>query len=272
MVRILFFGDIVGRPGRSAVKAYLASLSRTEAPDIVIGNVENASHGFGLTEKNYTELKESGLDVMTSGNHIWDKREVVQFIGNVPDLLRPYNMSDKTAGSGYGIYESHNGYKIAVINAIGQVFMGSYDSPWNRLDNILEAVLAVTHIVFFDFHAEATAEKLALGHYLSENGVSAFTGTHTHVQTNDYRILNNKMGYITDTGFCGAYDSVIGMEKSSSIARLREPYPVRLDVADSSVVQINATHFDIDPVSGVCRNISTVNTIFDYAEMNTPVA
>lgn len=255
-----------------AVKTYLEGLSRDEAPDLIIGNVENASHGFGLTEKNYNELKESGLDVMTSGNHIWDKREVVQFIGNVPDLLRPYNMSDKTAGSGYGIYESHNGYKIAVINAIGQVFMGSYDSPWNRLENILEAVLAVTPIVFFDFHAEATAEKLALAHYLSENGVSAFTGTHTHVQTNDARILNNKTGYITDTGFCGAHDSVIGMEKYSSIARLKDPYPVRLDVADSSVVQINATQYEIDPISGDCRNITAISKIFDYAKLSTPVA
>lgn len=268
MIDLLFFGDIVGRPGRIAVKSYLASLSRR--PDVVIANGENISHGFGMIRKHYDEMQEAGVDIFTSGNHIWDQKEVFNYIDDV-NLLRPYNFPPNSPGRGARIFQTDQG-PIGVINLIGQVFMGHYNSPWDQLDDLVYDMLAVTPVIFLDFHAEATAEKVALAWHASSIGVSAMTGTHTHVQTADSKILNNRMGYITDTGFNGSYNSVIGMEASGSMQRLRSHIPSRLDVGPEDMLQVNAVRFQIEKQTGVCRKVERVNQILTEAgELVQPV-
>ena len=199
-LKILFFGDLVGKVGRNSVIAYLADLkNKNQLPDFVIVNGENASHGFGLTEKNYNELLNAGVDCITSGNHIWDKKDIYSYIDNADKLIRPINYPDCKYGSGSRIFEV-NGEKIAVINALGRVFMQPMESPWVVVKEEVEKLKEETNNIIVDFHAEATAEKLCFGRYLSELGVSMFVGTHTHVQTADETIINN-MAYISDVGF-----------------------------------------------------------------------
>lgn len=259
---ILFFGDIVGKSGRQAVKWYLQSLPDTQKPDVIIANVENASHGFGLSEKNYRELLDMGIQIMTSGNHIWDRKEIFDYVYSADCLLRPVNFPEGTVGKGAHVF-TYPHFKIGVINLIGQVFMGNYNSPWDKIEQLINQIQYETPIIFVDFHAEATAEKVAFARYISSLGVSAFTGTHTHVQTADERILNNRMGYISDSGFCGAHESVIGMSPESSIERLKTLYPTRLDVAESSLVQVNASRFTVEVQTGICQRVERVNRVHD---------
>ena len=238
-LKILFFGDLVGKVGRNAVVAYLADLkNKDNYPDFVIINGENASHGFGLTIKNYTELTEAGVNCITSGNHIWDKKEIFNYIDEADKLIRPINYPKGTAGVGSRIFKV-KGSKIAVINALGRVFMQPLDSPWDVVKEEVEHLKNETDYIIVDFHAEATAEKLCFGRYLSELGVSMMVGTHTHVQTADETIINN-MAYITDVGFCGAVDSIIGMEYETSLKRLTTAMPERYEVATTYPAQINA--------------------------------
>jgi 2',3'-cyclic-nucleotide 2'-phosphodiesterase len=261
LIEVLFFGDIVGKPGRMAVKAYIESL--TERPDVIIANGENISHGFGMLRKHYDEMREAGIDIFTSGNHIWDQKDVFNFIDEV-NLLRPYNFPPTSPGSGAKIFQVR-GYEIGIINLIGQVFMGNYNSPWDQLDELVYDMLAVTPVIFMDFHAEATAEKVAMAWHASSLGVSAMTGTHTHVQTADSKILNNRMGYITDTGFNGSYNSVIGMEATGSLQRLKSHLPTRLDVGPDDILQVNAVRFSIETKTGVCRKVERVNEVFTHS-------
>jgi 2',3'-cyclic-nucleotide 2'-phosphodiesterase len=260
-IRILFFGDIVGKPGRTAVKTYLARLreSDTPQPDVVIANGENVSHGFGLLRKHYEELKEAGVDIFTGGNHIWDQKEVFSYI-DYSDLLRPHNFPVGSPGRGASIFEVR-GHSIGVLNLIGQVFMANYNSPWEQLEETIYDMLAVTPVLFLDFHAEATAEKIAMGWQASKLGVSAMVGTHTHVQTADARLLNNRMGYITDAGFNGSYNSVIGMEAEASLQRLKSLIPQRMEVGPEDILQVNAVEFEIDPRSGFCRHVRRINEL-----------
>ncbi len=238
-LKILFFGDLVGKVGRNAVIAYLADLKNTgNYPDFVIINGENASHGFGLTVKNYTELTEAGVNCITSGNHIWDKKEIFNYIDEADRLVRPINYPKGTAGVGSRIF-CVNDSKIAVINVLGRVFMQPLDSPWDVVKEEVEHLKNEADYIIVDFHAEATAEKLCFGRYLSELGVSMMVGTHTHVQTADETIINN-MAYITDVGFCGAVDSIIGMEYETSLKRLTTAMPERYEVATTYPAQINA--------------------------------
>ena len=206
-IKILFFGDLVGRPGRLILRDFLGGLngfspiSQSNNSYFVIANVENASHGFGLTEKNYNDIAGFGVHCMTSGNHIWDKKEIFTYIENADKLVRPLNYPEGTPGVGSRIFE-FNGHKIAVVNALGRVFMSPVDSQWEVVATEIKRLKEITPIVLVDFHAEATAEKICFGRFCSELGVSAFFGTHTHVQTADEKILNG-MAYITDAGFCG---------------------------------------------------------------------
>ena len=254
-LKIIFFGDMVGKPGRHAVRDFLAGNNYEN--HFVIANVENASHGFGLTEKNYNELSEYGIDCMTSGNHIWDKRDILNFIDNAEKLIRPINYPQSvTAGKGSKIFE-FNGIKIGVINVLGRVFMNLVDSQWEIVKAEIERIKEITPIVIIDFHAEATAEKICFAKYCSALGCSAFLGTHTHVQTADESIINN-MGYITDAGFCGAEDSVIGMDYNTSLNRFLTSIPERYDVADSSSSQINAVEVEIDINTGYAVAIKRI--------------
>ena len=213
-IKILFLGDLVGRPGRFVVRDFLKK--QRENYDFIIANVENASHGFGLTEKNYNEISEYGIDCMTSGNHIWDKREILNYIDKADKLVRPFNYPNGTPGRGSRVFELDNGVKVAVINALGRVFMAPVDSQWETVADEIKRLKEITPIIIVDFHAEATAEKICFGRFCADLGASAFFGTHTHVQTADEQIVNN-MGYITDAGFCGTSDGVIGMEYNTSL-------------------------------------------------------
>lgn len=259
-IKILFFGDLVGRPGRFAVRDFLEKNKQNY--DFIIANVENASHGFGLTEKNYNELGEYGVQCMTSGNHIWDKKEIFNYINNADKLIRPFNYPANTPGAGGRVFEITDGIKIAVINVLGRVFMSPVESQWSVVKNEIIRLKEITPIVIVDFHAEATAEKICFGRFCSELGASAFFGTHTHVQTADEQIIND-MGYITDAGFCGSSESVIGMDYNTSLNRFTTVIPERYDVADSNVVQINAVEVEINSTSG---HTVAVKRVFCYVD------
>ena len=245
-LKIIFFGDIVGKPGRNAVKDYLTE-NRSNY-DFVIANIENASHGFGLTEKNYNDFIEYGIDAMTCGNHIWDKKDIYNYIDIADRLVRPINYPEATPGVGSRIFDCGE-FKIGVINALGRVFMNLIDSPWDIVDKEIKKIKEITPIVIIDFHAEATAEKICFSRYCAERGLSLFIGTHTHVQTADESIVDG-MGYVTDVGFCGASDGVIGMDYETSLSRFLTALPERYEVAKGSVSQINAIEADIDPFNG----------------------
>lgn len=255
-IKILFFGDMVGRPGRYAVRDFLQdpkcfdpNFNEDLSDCFVIANVENASHGFGLTEKNYNEISEYGVHCMTSGNHIWDKKEISNYIDTASKLLRPINYPAAVQGKGAEIFE-FRGHKIAVISILGRVFMSPIDSPWELVKAEIERIKEITPNIIVDFHAEATAEKICFAKYCSELGCSAFFGTHTHVQTADESILNNKTGYITDAGYCGSSDGVIGMDYSTSLNRFLTGLPERYDVANGTAVHINAVMVEINPQTG----------------------
>ncbi len=260
ILKVLFFGDLVGRPGRYAIKDFLEK--NKQDYDFIIANVENASHGFGLTEKNYNELSEYGLNCMTSGNHIWDKKEIFNYIDKADKLVRPFNYPGNTPGFGSRIFDLPNGIKIGVINVLGRVFMAPVESQWSVVKNEIIKLKEITPIIIVDFHAEATAEKICFGRFCADLGVSAFFGTHTHVQTADDQIVNN-MGYITDAGFCGTVDSVIGMDYRTSLNRFTTVIPERYDVADGNVVQINAVEVEIDQTSG---HTVAIKRVFCYVD------
>lgn len=258
IVKIIFFGDVVGKPGRLALRDYLKNFKDTTNPSttqfsdysstFVIANIENASHGFGLTEKNYNDFIEYGVDAMTCGNHIWDKRDIYSYIENADRLIRPINYPSTTPGVGSRIFD--NGCcKIGIINVLGRVFMNVVDSQWEIVKTEINKIKEITPIIVIDFHAEATAEKICFAKYCSEMGISAFIGTHTHVQTADEQIING-MAYITDAGFCGASDGVIGMDYQTSLNRFLTGIPERYEVAKGKTSQINAVEIDVDINSG----------------------
>ncbi len=255
-IKIMFLGDIVGKAGRLAVKDYIASLS--EKPDFIIANVENASHGFGLTQKNYNELLNCGINAFTSGNHIWDKREIFQYIDTADKLIRPINYPKGTHGRGYGIFKTEK-CKIGVINVLGRTFMCPIDSPFELIDSAIEEIKKETNIIIIDIHAEATAEKICLAKYYAKKGVTGILGTHTHVQTADEKIYEGSCAYITDAGFCGDSDGVIGMEYEASVNRLITNIPDRLDVASSGNSEINGVIITVDLLSGKAEAIERIS-------------
>ena len=268
-IKVLFLGDMVGRPGRSVVKHYLGDLlaSENKTYDFIIANVENASHGFGLTEKNHKELGEIGINCFTSGNHIWAKKDVYSYINNSDKLIRPWNYPKGTYGVGYRMFDVKN-TKIAVLNFLGRTFMNPVDSPWEIIQNEIEQIKAQAPIVIVDFHAEATAEKICFGKFCSEYKISAVLGTHTHVQTADEKIINDYTAYITDAGFCGAHNSVIGMAYESSVKRLVTSIPERFDIDESPILELNAVEMSFDAVSGQAQSIKRIQYIKDMSEEN----
>ena len=262
-LKIIFFGDVVGRLGRRAVVDCLHELKSGEnPPDLSIVNIENASHGFGLTEKNYNELSQAGFDCLTSGNHIWDKKEIFKYIDKADKLIRPINYPKSTKGVGSRIFELGE-YKIGVINALGRTFMHPVDSPWEAIKKEVKKIKKITPIIIVDFHAEATAEKVCFGMYCSSLGVSAVLGTHTHVQTADEKLINDT-AYITDVGFCGVSDSVIGIEYKTSLKRLMTGLPERYEIPSSKIIQINAVEVLIDAESGKSLEIKRLCLEKDY--------
>lgn len=256
IIKVIFFGDIVGKPGRFAVRDFLQKDDTFKNYDFIVANIENASHGFGLTEKNYKDFIEYGINAMTCGNHIWDKRDIYNYIDSADKLLRPINYPQRTKGVGSRIFDMGD-FKIGVINVLGRVFMNLVDSPWLIVKEEIERIKQITPIIVIDFHAEATAEKICFGKYCSELGASAFWGTHTHVQTADESIING-MGYITDAGFCGASDGVIGMDYQTSLSRFLTAIPERYEVAKGETTQVNAVEVHIDSSSGKALSIKRI--------------
>jgi len=261
---ILFLGDIVGRPGRKIVARYLKSLDG-DKPDFVIANAENASHGFGLTERNYNELINLNIGALTSGNHIWDKKEILNYIDEATRLIRPLNYPEGVPGEGSKIFNV-NGVSVGIINLLGRIFMAPMDSPWEALEKEVKKLQYETPVIIVDFHAEATAEKISLAHYADKLGVSAVIGTHTHVQTADEKIMDCGMAYITDVGFCGAYDGIIGMDKESSLKRLVTCLPERFDIAPLGKAELNAVRMIINSNTGCAEKIERIKYITDVSE------
>jgi metallophosphoesterase (TIGR00282 family) len=251
-LKVLFIGDIVGKPGRSSLKALLPGLIDKLKIDFVIANGENAAGGFGITEKIAKELFEQGINVITTGNHVWDKKEDIPYIVREPNILRPFNYPPGVPGHG-SIVCPHKGLKIGVINLMGRIFMIPVDCPFRTGLEEVERMRQLTKIIIVDFHGEATSEKIALGYFL-DGKVSAVIGTHTHVQTADERILPKGTAYITDAGMTGPLDSIIGIEVPQIIERFLYQMPRKFEVAKGRTV-FSGVVIDIDTVTGLARSI-----------------
>jgi len=252
-VNLLFVGDINGRAGRNLLQEHLHRLVDRHRIDYAVANVENAAEGFGITPPLAAELEGAGLQVMTSGNHIWDKAEILPYIEEHRTLLRPENYPPGTPGTGVHVGATPGGVPVAVVNLMGRVFMNNLDCPFRTADRILEQLKGRCRVVLVDFHAEATSEKMALGWYL-DGRVSAVVGTHTHVQTADERILPQGTAVITDVGMTGARDSVIGVEKDLAIRRFLQQMPVRFACAKKNP-RLCGVVIEIDEETGRARAI-----------------
>jgi 2',3'-cyclic-nucleotide 2'-phosphodiesterase len=255
LMKVLFIGDVVGSPGREMLKANLTKLKNKFHPDVTIVNGENAAHGKGITEKIYHNLLDWGANVITLGNHAWDKKEIFDFIDKAPNMIRPANYPEGTPGKGMTFYKSGN-YEIAVINAQGRTFLPAIDDPFRTLDKLVAEARVRTPFIFVDFHAEATSEKQAIGWYL-DGRVSAVVGTHTHVQTADERILPKGTAYITDVGMTGPYDGILGVEKESVIKKFLSNLPVRFEVSEGRM-QLSGVFVEIDNQTGLAKQIKRI--------------
>jgi len=243
-MKILILGDIVGRPGRACVKKNLRNLKNEFNIDLCIVNGENAKGGRGLSVGAYDELINCGVDVITTGNHVWDNREVLQLFEENKTVIRPANFPPSNPGNGYILYDTGK-YNVCVINLMGRVLLEAVDCPFRKADEILNEIKDKCKIIIIDFHAEATSEKQAMGFYL-DGRVSAVFGTHTHVQTADERILPKGLGYITDAGMCGTVNSVIGAEPELAINRFISKMPGRLYLREEGQRMINGVVFEIN--------------------------
>jgi len=242
-MRILFIGDIFGGPGRRIVADHLQDMIKAQGIDLAIANAENSAGGFGVTPAIAEDLFALGLDVLTSGNHIWDKREIYDYLSRTPRLLRPHNYPPDSPGTGLAIVK-----QCAILNLQGRTYMPNTDCPFRAADQSLAGLDPAIKVRFVDFHAEVTSEKIAMGWYL-DGRVSAVIGTHTHVPTADTRILPGGTAYQTDVGMTGPYDSVIGVEKEMIVKRFLSAMPVRMEAAKRNV-ELHAVIIDVDADSG----------------------
>jgi metallophosphoesterase (TIGR00282 family) len=256
-MNILFVGDIVGRPGREMIRIGMRALIERYSIDLVIANAENAASGFGITKDIGDTLIEWGVDVMTSGNHIWDKKEVLPYIAAEPRLLRPANYPAGVPGHGSYVAQSGDGRAVGVVNVMGRVFMLNIDDPFAVVLREIETIRHRTRIIIVDFHAEATSEKVAMGWHL-DGKVTAVFGTHTHVQTADERILPGGTAYLTDAGMTGPHDSIIGMEKGPSLARFLNGMPSRFEPATGNP-RLNGVVVSADEKTGKATGITRIS-------------
>jgi 2',3'-cyclic-nucleotide 2'-phosphodiesterase len=243
-MRVLFVGDIVGSPGRQIVRDRLADLVENQHIDLVIANGENSAAGFGITPRIAEELLQGGVEVLTGGNHSWDRREIFDFIPHEPRLLRPGNFAEGNPGSGLYVGTAKNGVKFAVLNLQGRIFLAPIDDPFRKVDSELAKLPPDVAFVLVDIHAETTSEKIAFGWYL-DGRVSAVVGTHTHVPTADERLLPEGTAYITDVGMTGPHEGIIGMERGAIIKKFIDGLPTRFEVATGDV-QMNAVVIETD--------------------------
>ncbi len=258
-MRLLFLGDLVGRTGRTAVVEALPRLRERYRADFVIVNGENAAGGFGITEQILEDLLDAGADVVTTGNHVWDQREALVFIERYDQLLRPINFPPGTPGKGSGLFKAKNGQEVLVINAMGRVFMNDMDCPFRAVDDALEACAlgSGADAIFLDFHAEATSEKGAMGHFI-DGRASCMVGTHTHVPTADHQILDGGTAYISDAGMCGDYNSVLGMEKEEPISRFISRIPSNRFGPAKGETTICGVALETDDATGLARRFAPI--------------
>jgi metallophosphoesterase (TIGR00282 family) len=258
-VNLLLLGDVMGRPGREAVKEHLPVLRRDLAIDLAIVNAENAAHGFGLTEKICGELYDAGADILTTGNHVWDQREIIPYLDRDPRVLRPANFPPGTPGSGTYLHRLADGRAALVVNLMGRLFMDALDDPFRGLGAALEGHVLGRDVaaIVVDFHGEATSEKTALGHFV-DGRVSAVIGTHTHIPTADHQILPGGTGYISDIGMCGDYDSVIGLEKTASVRRFVTRMPGQKPQPAEGEATLCGVFIVTDDATGLARRIEPV--------------
>jgi metallophosphoesterase (TIGR00282 family) len=256
-MRLLFLGDVVGRPGRRALAATLPGLRRDREIDFVIANGENASNGKGINPRAAEELRDAGVDVLTSGNHIWQSRDIVPYLQENQRLLRPLNYAPDVPGVGWTVRAAkRSGVPVAVINLIGRTFMPPASCPFLAVEELLPAVRRETPVIFVDMHGEATSEKVCMGWFL-DGKVSAVVGSHTHVQTADETVLPAGTAYLTDGGMCGPEQSVLGIRVDQVLYRFRSQMPVRFDVAAGPVL-IQGALIDVDEATGRARSIARV--------------
>jgi len=254
-VKLLFIGDIVGHPGRRAVKELLPRLRTARGVDLVVANGENSAGGSGITPKMADEIFSAGVDVITSGDHLWDQKEVMELLANEKRFLRPLNYPAGTPGQGSGIFQIRNA-PVAVLNLQGRTFMPDLDNPFCAARAEVERLRTQTKIIFVDFHAEATSEKIAMARML-DGRVSAVVGTHTHVQTADEQIFPGGTGYLSDAGFTGPHESVLGREIEPVIQRFLTGMPQRFEVARERVY-LHGALIEIDELSGKALSIARV--------------
>ncbi len=247
-IRVLFIGDIVGTPGLNAVRLFLPSLIQKHDVSCVIANGENAMDGKSISEQQYRELQELGVHVVTSGNHIWEKWHIQKLLSAEQNLLRPVNYPRENAGRGFTVVDLGASGKIGVLNLQGRTFMSDIDCPFKTADWAVEKLKEQTKVIVVDMHAEATAEKIAMGWHL-DGRVSAVLGTHTHIQTADARILPEGTAYVTDVGMTGPYDSVVGMRKDVALRRFIRQTPHKFEMA-SDDVHLSAVLLEIDVLTG----------------------
>ena len=257
IVRILFIGDIVGRPGRELVRQGLQAIVDHHRIDLVIANAENSAAGFGITRDIGEQLLDYGVDVMTSGNHIWDKKEALDYIGIEPRLLRPANYPAGAPGRGSYLVRTRDNVSVGVVNVMGRVFMLNIDDPFAVVLKEIEELKQRARIIFVDFHAEATSEKIAMGWHL-DGKVTAVVGTHTHVQTADERVLPRGTAYLTDVGMTGPHDSIIGVEIDAALGRFLTGLPAKFETATGNP-RLNAVIVDADEQTGRANNIERVS-------------
>lgn len=260
-ISVLCIGDIVGRPGRHVLVKHLIQLQKRHNIEFTVANIENAAGGFGVTAKTYQEVGSLPIHVFTSGNHIYDKHEIMTQFHNYPKVIRPLNFSPNAPGEGIRIVK-WNHLKIAVVNLIGRVFMGPSDCPFRKIHDKLEEIQKETSLIIVDFHGEATSEKQAMGYYL-DGKVSLVFGTHTHVMTADERVLPKGTAYISDLGMTGAKNGILGMEAGPILNRFLTNLPAKFEPSSSKPVMINAVKVTIDTETGLAKKIERIQEEFE---------
>ncbi|MBN1353569.1 MAG: TIGR00282 family metallophosphoesterase [Candidatus Omnitrophica bacterium] len=255
-MRLLFIGDIVGEPGRRAIKGLLPGVVKENDVECVVANAENAAGGSGVTPSIAKELRDYGVDVITSGDHIWKRREIVETLNKEHYLLRPLNYPEEAPGFGSTVINMNKGPKIGIINLVGRVFMQAVECPFRTSRAEVDKIRKITPNIFIDMHAEATSEKIALGWYL-DGLVTAIVGTHTHVQTADEKILPEKTAYISDIGMTGPFDSVIGRKKEQILTKFVTQIPTRFEMAENDI-WLNGVVIDFDVNTGKANSIKRI--------------